>query len=404
MARWILLVEIVTYLLVMPFLRAQGELGYFPPLIVGVVAATAFAVGAFGITSLSRASVDGPPPETALGPRSSLWAVVVLLALIYAVVSLQYGLINRRQGSELMAVIFGTLPLWALAILRGYELIFLPLIVVYFLSPANIRKSERIVVGLVVVASLPFMGIADSRGRLLGMALTIVMFLTPATFMKYLVRNIRFLVAAAGVAATVAYFSAQRSNAYYSLRDYFQVEVFQRLDGLNVVTQLREAHLLSYRGEWDWNVFTPLVSKIPFLEAAQAAKIAGRTSTKQYYIQDLLRSAQLDDSNSMVTDPLYLAGLAGVLIAFGLFGYVCARFDRFNAAQPFSRSRPLIALALAFATSFFSFEGDFFGTMITAAQSFAIYLILLCAGFTYLPLAAERGKASGQKGAVAAWA
>lgn len=395
MARWIILAQVMVYLAIMPFLRSRGELGYHPPVLVGALAVAAFAVGAFGFARMKEQPAVQPKLTLALGPRASLSIAIIILAVAYIVLSIQFGLLNRRQGSELMAVIFGTLPLWALAVIRGYELTFLPLVIIYFLSPAKIPRWERISVGTIIVASLPFMGIADSRGRLLGMALTVLMFLPVATFRKYLFRNIRVIVIVAVVATSFFYYSALRSNAYYSLRDYLQVEVFQRLDGLNVVAQLREAHLLSYYGEWDWNAVGPLISKIPFIEAAQAAKIAGRTSTKQYYIQDVLLSVRLDDSNSMITDPLYLTGIVGMIVVFVILGYICRRFDRFNLRDPFANPRYQIVLALAFATSFVSFEADFMGAIASVLQSLLTLAVIIYFGFTYLPTAPIRQQIAG---------
>ena len=127
----------------------------------------------------------------------------------------------------------------------------------------------------------------------------------------------------------------------------------------------------------------PLVSKIPFLKAAQEAKILGQTSSKQYYTQVVLKSGRLDDSNSMITDPLYYAGIAGLFVVFLLIGMACRVFDRFVKIHLFYNNRWSISLAMAFCTSSLRLSQILLGAILSAMQTWLIVYILLLLGCRY---------------------
>ncbi len=380
MITWIVFAQAAIYLLLMPILRASGEFGYHPPVGVGLVAVIAFAIGAF--VKLSNTPGTLPKLDVSLVPRPQLWMVILALSVVYDVLSLDFGLLNRRQGSEVMAEIYGTMPLLVLAIIRVYELILIPVLILYLIAKP-VRRLDRLAIIVSVLTSLPFMGISDSRGRVVVIALTVMAFFPLDKVVRYVANSVSVFFALALVFASFTYFSSVRAESYYSLHDYVQVEIFQRLDGLNIVTQLREAHLMPYSGTWDVNVLAPLVSKVPFLKAAQEAKILGQTSSKQYYTQVVLKSDRLDDSNSIITDPLYYAGIPGLFVAFLLIGRACRVFDRVVETHLFYKNRWKISLAMAFCTSFITFESDLLGAILSAMQTWLIIYILLHLGCRY---------------------
>ena len=374
MLRWLVLIQAVIYLLVMPWLRSRAELGYNPPFFAAWVAVLALGAGGFLAVGSNHTR---PAAKEVLRPRRWLWLAWVLLAILYAFVAVRFDLLNRRQGSEFMAELYATLPIWALGILRVYEQLLIPMLILYTFGSRGDHRWQRATVILVSIASLPFMGLADSRGRLLVLGLYLLCFVPLQQFLAYFYRNWRILVGATGAAAMFFVISAQRASEYGSFRDYLFVEVYSRLDGLNLVSQLRDAGLLSYTGSFDFGMFSPLIAKIPFLDAAQTAKLLGRTSSKQYIIQDLLHSTKFDDSNSMITDPLYFGGLILLFIAFFIFGRTMLRFDRYIADRRLLNSLLPTVLAMSFATSFAVFENDFFGSFANLAQVAILLLAFL---------------------------
>jgi hypothetical protein len=275
-------------------------------------------------------------------------------------------------------------------IIRGYELLLPLLIILYAFATKAVPLYQRGLVGIAMLLSVPFMGIEDSRGRVLALAISVLAFVPSRTFFKLAFRRIRVYLAAILVLGSFSYYSAVRLEKYYSAGDYLQIEVFQRLDGLNLVTKLRESRLLSYYGEFDPMILSPLISKIPLLDAAREAKLMGRTSSKQYYIQDILRNKNLDDSNSMIADPLYFGGIAGLILCFALLGYLAMRFDAFIRRRRLFEGRIETTLAIAFGTSFIMFENDFVFAIVTMLQSLILVAGILWFGCRRLPSVVPR--------------
>lgn len=383
MLKWIFLVQALLYLILMPLIRSTVEIGYYPPLNAGLLAVFSLGAG-FLISHIYNGRVASDAPAASLQPklrpRAYLVYAIPVLVILYAAIVLSFGLLNRRLGSEYMAELYASLPIYALAILRGYEILLVPLILMYAFGAAD--KNERRVVGFALLASLPFTGVLDSRSRLLLIVIYVICFIRPSVFVQFFYRNIRFYVAAVVVIGTFLFFSAQRSSSYTSFQEFLILEIYQRLDGLNLVTDLRDSGLINKLGQYDFSMFSPLVSKIPFLEAAQTAKLMGRTSTKQYYLQELLGRSQLDTANSMIADPLYFAGWLGVIIAFILIGYAIGRTDRFVAHGGLMHDTNKSVAAIAFVTAFAVFENDLVGATIVFVQNYILVMLLFALGST----------------------
>lgn len=379
MLKWLFLAQAVVYLLIMPWVRSTVEIGYYPSIGSAFLTIASILVGVWLFRWGAADKVRIGDSVARLHPSTLLTVGVTAMAVVYSFTAFSFGLLNRRQGSEFMAELYADLPLWALAVVRSYEIAFIPIALFYAFAGSN-SKIGQWVVGVALLASLPFMGLADSRGRLLVMAVYFLCFIRPKTVIEFLYRNARFYVAAIGVFGTFLFFSFRRSQEYASMQEYLLLEVYRRLDGLNLVTDLRDAGFLDKVGSFDWNMFSPLLSRIPFLEAAEEAKRMGRTSTKQYYTQDLLGTGQLDTSNSLITDPLYFAGWAGIAICFGAIGYVIAKSDDFVARGCMFKNAVQTASAIALVTSFAIFENDMVGSILTFAQNFLFAYLILALG------------------------
>jgi hypothetical protein len=380
MLRWLIFIQAIVYLLIVPLLRAASELGYKPPMLASAVALTALAAGGF-LFPLNRSSLHPALPyKGRIGPASWLWAGWLLLAVAYAILVLQYGLLDRRQGSEVMAELYAGLPLPVLAIIRVYELLLVPVIIIYLFSGKSTPRWQRNIVIVVVLLSIPFLGLSDSRSRLIVLAMSILSFMTTRSVIKQLYSNAKLVAGIGVVGVFFSIVSSQRAEKYGSVSDFLFSEVYVRLDGLNLVGKLKDAGLLSWWGSFDFAMVGPLLSKIPFLEAARTAKLLGRTSTKQYVIRDLLRSNSFDDSNSMILDPLYFGGLVGLFIGFVLMMWGARAFDRYVAEDKLLTNKLGTGFAMTFATGIVVFENDWLGSFANMGLTFILIsgLLVLC--------------------------
>lgn len=375
MLRMIFLAQAVLYLLLMPALHDYMDLVYKPPLFLSVLVVGSLVAGyvlcsrlhgSRAATAVTARSLSIPDLE----PRIIVVVGFAILAVLYAYVSWTNGLLNRRQGSEMMADIYGNLPLIELVILRVYEIAFIPVAVVFFFGRSSL--PIRILVAFILLASLPFMGIEDSRARVLVMAITLLSFVNLKDFIIFFYQNTKIYLVMFAAVGVFIYVSLQRLSGYARVEDYLFYEVVRRLDGMNILSELRDYGFIKYMGTFDTGMFGPLISRIPFLEAGRLAKLEGVTSTKQYFLKTILNTGRIDDSNSMILDPLYFAGIPGMVIAFIGLGYFIARFDVFVEQRRLFSSHIGLATALAFVTSFAVLEVDFFGAITTFLQNFLI--------------------------------
>jgi hypothetical protein len=380
MFRLIFMAQAIVYLLLMPVIHGFMDPFYSPPLFVSIIAIGCLVAG-FGLLKIlhpvSRFDPEMHPSAgiSELMPRGIAPFLIGILTLLYAFVSLSNGLWNRRQGSEFMADVYGNLPLVELAILRIYEIVFIPAAVIYLFGKQS--SASRFTMMLILLASLPFMGIQDSRGRILVLSVSILSFVRIDSVRSFIVNNLKVLILVFLAVGVFIYVSVQRATSYARAEDYFFYEVVRRFDGLNLVSQLRDSGYINYFGSFDLAMFGPLVSRIPFIEAGRFAKLEGVTSTKQYFLKSILNTGKIDDSNSMILDPLYFGGLVSVAIAFAALGYFIAKFDRYVGEGRLFSSRTRLSLFLAFVTSFAIIEVDYFGTVTSFIQNFVILFPLL---------------------------
>ena len=115
MFKWIFLTQAILYWVVMPFMHRSGVLGYYPPLGVGIlaIAFTYFGHVFHNVVKKSTVSKSYEPYLMDLKPRFYLSYAIAVLAMLYCVTVLSFGLFNRRQGSEFMADLFAGLPIYA---------------------------------------------------------------------------------------------------------------------------------------------------------------------------------------------------------------------------------------------------------------------------------------------------
>lgn len=392
MFRLIFFAQSIVYLVLMPTIHSAMDEFYRPPLFVSAIAVGCLIAGflAFRIRYRSVQTAAMGSPETTsialLRPRDSVPFAIAILVALYSYVSWSNGLLNRRQGSEVMASLYGNLPLLELVILRVYEIALVPIAIIYFFGVAS--RTQRVFVIFLLLVSLPFMGIEDSRGRILAIAVNILLFVKLKDF-RYFFENITKIVLLIFPAIILfIYASTDRASKYARTADYFFYEVVQRFDGLSLVSELRSAGFIKYYGTMDFTMFAPLVSRIPMIEAGSIAKLEGITSTKQYFLKSLLNVNRIDNSNSIILDPLYFGGVMGVIIAFVVLGYFIANLDHYVAQGRLFSNHVRLALVLSFVSSFAMIEVDYFGTLTSLVQSFVILfpiLVLILREPDYLP-------------------
>ncbi len=374
MLRLIFFAQAIVYLILMPSAHAFMDIYYRPPIVYSFIALAGLILGyiiAFRVNNKEDYFYQNNQENIEIYvPRQAIVFGFAALAVIYCYVSWSNGLLNRRQGSEVMADIYGNLPLIELIILRVYEISIIPIAVIYFFGKSKI--VTKIFIFLIILFSLPFSGIEDSRGRLIVLLVFILSFVKMKEFIKFFYKNVKIYILLLLSTSVFVYTSMQRLSGYARSEDFLYYEIVRRLDGLNLLTELRDFGFIKTFGTFDFNMLNPLISRIPFIEAGRIAKIEGITSTKQYYLKTLFASGRIDESNSIITDPIYFSGMIGLFFFIFSLGFAISKFDKFINEDKLFQNRIRISLALSFVTSFAIFEVDLFGAFTTFIQNIII--------------------------------
>ena len=167
-----------------------------------------------------------------------------------------------------------------------------------------------------------------------------------------------------------------RIDAYINFYDYLLFDVINRLDGLELISQISAQINLSSFGTYDLLIFSNFIAGIPFLDAATALKEAGLTSSKNYLLNVILKSSQIDINNSFITDLFYFGGHLFLFLGSLFLGWLSAKTDIAIRSGQWLNNKITCALVFSIGYNFFRIEQDFFGLFISSLRDFIIIYIL----------------------------
>lgn len=304
---------------------------------------------------------------------------LISMALLYIYTVIEYGLLDRRQGSEVMALLFADLPLMQLASLRIFEILFYPMLFIILVGLQYDRETLLKVLLVVFLCAFPFTGVLDSRAKLLMPVLYYyILFIVPRPDWKPLSRKI-FVSVCVLAGVSIFIMATIRLSDLADISGYVLADFVSRLDGLEFSSKLAGEGTTSWWGTMDFNVFLNFASAIPFLESAAELKVAGMTSSKNYLLQEVLGSSQFDINNSLITDLYYFGGYF-LLVTGGIFyGYHVKRFDLVMKSNRIWKGRASLAFMMSFMINAFRFESDYFGLILSIFRDFFILFVVFSA-------------------------
>lgn len=373
----ILLIQIAVFLFISPIV--MSVIGEGVPYVFGaaVLFLCAFLVGLqLGKSRASTRYVTNLEFVPQLSPWIKLffagWTVLYILVVI------SNDLVFRRQGSHEMAVIYSSLPLSNLIVLRGYEVAFYPATLAMIASLLFDKgKFIRITI-FVMFSGFLFMGVADSRAKLLMPILFYYMiFLTsrgshvqPPKKILYLSGLVLFFAALIIGASRVADFDG--------IFEYLVQDLIKRTDGLELISLINQEVSIPIQGTLDFRIFINFIAMVPFITEAEALKALGLTSSKNYLLREILVSDAFDMNNSVIADLFYFGGYIGVAIGAIIYGYFVGKFNAIARSAAIWENRSRAAFLLAFMMNCFRIEVDFFSMIISTTRDFLIiYLVFL---------------------------
>lgn len=379
--KWFVTLQFVIYLLVAPFIvNLEYDRYDYSLFLISFIALASLFVGFFFGSQSSTYS-----KRVKCHPKINRFIVfvIVLWALLYVYISIDLGIVQRRQGTYNMAELFSQIPLPSLITLRTYEILFYPIVIFLTYSLYHQKTIRAFDFVLIFSLFLSFLvsGVVDSKLKLILPVFVFFIFL-PSWIRNDIIKRNKYIFV--GIVALIFLaFVGLIFNRYMSIEGanfslFFLKDFIYRVDGIQLLSMLSESGRASPFGTYDNNMFIFFIAKIPFLEVSNELKILGLTSSKAYLLNEVLFMDMVDFNNTMITDLYYYGGYLFLFAGVSLYGFLIQRFDQYIQSGYLLENRVRAAFYISFALTTLLIERDFFGMLIDILRNFIlIYGLLL---------------------------
>jgi hypothetical protein len=113
-----------------------------------------------------------------------------------------------------------------------------------------------------------------------------------------------------------------------SANEYLSSEVLQRVDGLEVVSQIIDKYGYQMTGVNVSAALNPITSLIPFLDRAKELKADALTTVKAVILEQELDSKSRDVNSFIILDTYYCGGILGVALVAIIIAYFSRLVDK----------------------------------------------------------------------------
>lgn len=258
------------------------------------------------------------------------WLMIIAWIAVCTLISFTYGLSDRRIGTEVVAELFASIPPFELMIFRVLEvsLAFLMSCVLlnFFDNKNSVMKNSVLFVALLFAFYI--LGAGSSRSAAGLFVLSILLMVQNKFEPKTLLR----LLYKAGIFAGLIFFAVTASrmstNDDTNVGEYFSSEVLQRIDGLEVVSQIIDKYGYQMTGVNASAALNPITSLIPFLDRAKELKADALTTVKSVILEQELDSKSRDVNSFIILDTYYCGGILGVAFVAILIAYFSRLVDK----------------------------------------------------------------------------
>lgn len=262
--------------------------------------------------------------------RSYKWLVIIGWIVVCTLISFNYGLFDRRIGTEVVAELFASIPPLELMAFRILEISLALLMSCVLLNFSERKNSFLINSSLFMAILFAFfvLGAGSSRSAT-GLFLISILLIVQNKFEpKKLIRLLYKAAFFAGIIFLAVTASRMSLNEDASVNDYFSSEVLQRVDGLEVVSQIIDKYGYQMTGVNASAALNPITSLIPFLDKAKELKAEALTTVKSVILEQELDSKSRDVNSFIVLDTYYCGGILGVTLVAILIAYFSRLVDK----------------------------------------------------------------------------
>jgi hypothetical protein len=258
------------------------------------------------------------------------WLIIIAWIAVCTLISFSYGLFDRRIGTEVVAELFASIPPFKLMIFRVLEISLAFLMSCVLLNFSDKKNSFMKNCSLLLAMLFAFfiLGAGSSRSATGLFMISILLIVQNKFESKTLLR----LLYKAGFFAGIIFFAVtvSRMSLYEdtSANEYLSSEVLQRVDGLEVVSQIIDKYGYQMTGINVTAALNPITSLIPFLDRAKELKADALTTVKAVILDKELDSKSRDVNSFIILDTYYCGGILGVAIVAIVIAYFSRLVDR----------------------------------------------------------------------------
>ena len=258
------------------------------------------------------------------------WLIIIAWIAVCTLISFSYGLSDRRIGTEVVAELFASIPPFELMIFRVLEIALAFLMSCVLLNFSDDKNSfiKNSSLFLALLFAFFILGAGSSRSAAGLFVLSILLMVQNKFEPKTLLR----LLYKAGIFAGLIFFAVTASrmstNDDTNVSEYFSSEVLQRIDGLEVVSQIIDKYGYQMTGVNASAALNPITSLIPFLDRAKELKADALTTVKSVILEQELDSKSRDVNSFIILDTYYCGGILGVAFVAILIAYFSRLVDK----------------------------------------------------------------------------
>lgn len=258
------------------------------------------------------------------------WLMIIAWIAVCTLISFSYGLSDRRIGTEVVAELFASIPPFELMIFRILEiaLAFLMSCVLLNLSDGKNSFIKNGGLFLAILFAFFILGAGSSRSAAGLFVLSILLMVQNKFEPKTLLRLLYKAGIFAGLIFLAVTASRMSTNDDTNVGEYLSSEVLQRVDGLEVVSQIIDKYGYQMTGVNAYAALNPIISLIPFLDRAKELKADALTTVKSVILEQELDSKSRDVNSFIILDTYYCGGILGVAFVATLIAYFSRLVDK----------------------------------------------------------------------------
>lgn len=309
--------------------------------------------------------------------RTYALPLFMTITVLYCYLIFDLGLLDRRQGSEYMALLFSQINVMDLILFRAYEIIFWPASILIFFLTKNKTTLFYFLFIATFLFGLFFSGALTSRTKIITAFLMFFIFSKLFSSNKFVTSGIRDFYTLLPLVffsfLVVLIFLFLRNDDFSNYSDYFLSDFFMRLNGLYLVNELLNYNQ-SFFGTGDMQIFKYYSTAIPFLETTSDLKELGLTNSKSYLLRDVLDSNMYDVNNSILTDPFYIGGIPLVALTGIVLGFLAKKIDLSIETGLIFNSRVFFVATFCTLNNLIKIENDLIAILIAIIRDFMILL------------------------------